>query len=145
MLGDYGITSRDVDAQMVELEQDRENWARYNERFDLRAGTEFYRDIALLPPDALVDQISCPFFSFWGSHDQDAVGMVMPSQELAEGLTRRGVPWKQYEGYDHEGLNSQLQIAWPDTEKWLLEQATEQRLWTTLAATIHGAVLVMRS
>ena len=55
-----------------------------------------------------------------------------PPQELAEGLTRRGVHWKEYEGYDHEGLNSQLQIAWPDTEKWLLEQAANndsEPLW----------------
>ncbi|MGP5196780.1 hypothetical protein [Arthrobacter rhombi] len=42
------------------------------------------------------------------------------------------MPWKPYEGYDHEGLNSQLQIAWPDTEKWLLEQAANndsEPLW----------------
>lgn len=128
LLGDYGITLRDVDAQVVELEQDRDDWARYNERFDLWAGAEFYRELAQLAPDALVDQIPCPLFSFWGDQDQDAVGMVMPPHELAEGLTRRGVPWKQYDGYDHEGLNSQLQIAWPDAEKWLLVQAAEQGL-----------------
>lgn len=128
LLGDYGITSRDVDSQLLDLKEDQDSWERYNERFDLSAGAEFYRDLAQLAPDALVDHLPCPLFSFWGGQDQDAVGMVMPPHELAEGLTHRGVHWKQYDGYDHEGLNGQLQVAWPDAEKWLLEQAREQGL-----------------
>lgn len=128
LLGDYGITSRDVDAELAGMEKDPAIRERYNERFDLWAGAEFYRDLAELAPDALVDLMPCPLFGFWGAQDQDAVGMIMPPHELGEGLARRGVRWKQYDGYDHERLNSQLQVAWPDAEKWLLEQAAEQGL-----------------
>jgi pimeloyl-ACP methyl ester carboxylesterase len=122
LLGDYGITSRDVDAQMEELEKDEQLWIEYQKRFDLRAGATFYRDLATLPPDSLVDQSPCPLYCFWGDRDVDAVEMVMPHAELAEGLTRRGVTWRQYPGLDHEALNADLAVAWPHTEKWLLSQ-----------------------
>lgn len=126
LLGDYTITSRDVDAQMAALEANPERWAMVEQRFDPRAGTEFYRELSRLPPDALVDDAPCPLYCFWGDGDQDAVGMVMPGSELAEGLRARGVPCRQIEGYDHEGLNSSLGVAWPETGTWLLDQA--QRL-----------------
>jgi pimeloyl-ACP methyl ester carboxylesterase len=123
LLGDYGITSRDVDAQTEDLRQDRARWTEYERRFDLLAGAEFYRDLATLPPDSLVDTIPCPLYTFWGDQDEDAVEIVMPHAELADGLTQRGVPWKQYVGFDHEGLNADLSVAWPATEAWLLRQA----------------------
>lgn len=123
LLGDYGLTSRDVDAQMAGLERDRKLWAELNNRFDLRAGAAFYRELATLAPNSLVDNAPCPLFCFWGDRDREAVEMVIPHSELGDGLTRRGVPWKQYPGYDHEGLNRDLTIAWPETETWLLAQA----------------------
>ena len=128
LLGDYGITSRDVDAQMGQLEQDKESWAKWELRFDPRAGAAFYRDLAQLAPDALVDNAPCPLYCFWGDRDRDAIEMILPHSALAEGLSRRGVPWKQYPGYDHEGLNSELNVAWPAAETWLLKQAHELRL-----------------
>ncbi|MGP5049739.1 alpha/beta fold hydrolase [Glutamicibacter ardleyensis] len=128
LLGDYGITSCDVDTQMTEMEQDEDTWAQVDQRFDPLAGAIFYRDLAKLAPNSLVDGAPGPLYCFWGDQDQDAVGMVLPHHELAEGLSQRGVPWKQYPGYDHEGLNSALQVAWPDVETWLLEQAREQGL-----------------
>lgn len=126
LLGDYGVTARDVDAQMEHLRQDPDLWAEVLERrFDPLAGAHFYRELSLLPPDALVDDAPCPLYCFWGDRDHDAVGMVLPTDELADGLSARGVPWRQIEGYDHEGLNSHLEVAWPDTERWLLERARE--------------------
>ncbi|NED94776.1 alpha/beta hydrolase [Phytoactinopolyspora alkaliphila] len=125
LLGDYSVTSRDVDAQMAHLEKDPGLWAEIEHRFDPRAGARFYRELSMLPPDALVDDAPCPLYCFWGDRDHDAVEMVLPSSVLAEGLNNRGVPWKQFEGYDHEGLNSHLEVAWPDTEAWLLEQAQD--------------------
>lgn len=123
LLGDYRVTSRDVDAQMETLQQDPARWTEYGRRFDLLAGAVFYRDLATLPPDSLVDAAPCPLYSFWGDQDVDAVGMVVPPAELAAGLTRRGVPWDQYPGFDHEGLNADLSVAWPAAEAWLLRQA----------------------
>jgi hypothetical protein len=38
--------------------------------------------------------------------------------------------WKQYAGYDHEGLKRGLTVAWPTAETWLLQQDHEQRLRT---------------
>lgn len=128
LLGDYGVTSRDVDAQMAEMERDKTLWTRIDQRFDPVAGAVFYRELAKLPPNSLVEGAPCPLYCFWGDRDQDAVGMVLPPDELAEGLSRRGVPWQQYQGYDHEGLNNDLQVAWPDAERWLLEQARVQGL-----------------
>jgi pimeloyl-ACP methyl ester carboxylesterase len=125
LLGDYSVTSRDVDAQLALLEKDPGRWATVERRFDPRAGADFYRELSLLPPDALVDDAPCPLYCFWGDRDHDAVGMVMPGSVLAEGLHARGVPWRQFEGYDHEGLNSHLEVAWPDTETWLLERAQD--------------------
>jgi pimeloyl-ACP methyl ester carboxylesterase len=123
LLGDYGVTSRDVDEQMDKLAKDPDMWAAMDRRFDPRAGAAFYRELSLLRPDSLVDDAPCPLYCFWGDRDHDAVGMVMPGSVLADGLTARGVPWRQLEGYDHEGLNSRLDAAWPETQTWLLEQA----------------------
>lgn len=127
LLGDYRITSRDVEAQMADLEKDERLWVAAEERFDLRAGAAFYRALASLLPDSLVDQSPCPLYCFWGDRDVDAVEMVMPHADLAEGLTRRGVTWKQYPGLDHEALNADLAIAWPHVEEWLLNQAEPSR------------------
>ncbi|SEF18810.1 Pimeloyl-ACP methyl ester carboxylesterase [Jiangella alba] len=128
LLGDYGITSRDVDGQLARLENDPGTWAAMESRFDPRAGAAFYRRLSLLPPDALVDDAPCPLYCFWGDRDHDAVGMVLPGSELAAGLSARGVPWRQYEGYDHEELNGRLEVAWPDTEAWLLDRAADHGL-----------------
>ncbi|RIQ11891.1 alpha/beta fold hydrolase [Jiangella rhizosphaerae] len=125
LLGDYNVTSRDVDAQLAHLENDPDLWAKMERRFDPRAGAAFYRELSRLAPNALVDDAPCPLYCFWGDRDHDAVGMVMPGSELAEGLNARGVPWRQFEEYDHEELNSHLEIAWPDTETWLLERAND--------------------
>lgn len=122
VLGDYRITARDVGQQLAELEKDERVLAELEKRFDLRAGAAFYRDLALLEPDALVDDLRCPLYCFWDGRDVDAVEMVMPHAELADGLTRRGVAWTLYSGMDHEALNADLAIAWPAAEAWLLDQ-----------------------
>lgn len=124
LLGDYSITSRDVDEQMTAMQQDEDLWAAVGQRFDLRAGAAFYRQLATLPPDSLVDRSPCPLYCFWGDQDTDAVEIVLSHQELAAGLTQRGVAWKKYPGMDHEGLSADLAIAWPDAEKWLLAHST---------------------
>jgi pimeloyl-ACP methyl ester carboxylesterase len=123
LLGDYGITARDVDAQMERMQQDAPFWAVANERFDLRAGAAFYRELARLAPDSLVDDAPAPLYCFWGDRDADAVEMVMPHAELAAGLDRRGVAWDLHPGLDHEELNADLAVAWPAAERWLLARA----------------------
>jgi pimeloyl-ACP methyl ester carboxylesterase len=127
LLGDYGIASRAVEEQMTAKQQDADLWAAAGERFDLRAGAAFYGQLATLPPDALVDRSPCPLYCFWGDQDVEAVEAVIPHAELASGLDQRGVVWKQYPGMDHEGLNADLAVAWPDAERWLLAHSTPAR------------------
>jgi pimeloyl-ACP methyl ester carboxylesterase len=122
LLGDYTVTAGGVNAQLAQLEADPEAFSEWDRRFDPRAGAAFYDDLATLAPDSLVDTIPCPLYSFWGDRDDEAVGAVMPHSELAAGLARRGVTWKEYAGYDHEGLMQDLCVAWPEVETWLLDQ-----------------------
>jgi pimeloyl-ACP methyl ester carboxylesterase len=127
LLGDYRITSLDVDQQLAEVENDESVRVELEKRFDLRAGAAFYRDLATLESNALVDDLPCPLYCFWGDRDVDAVEMVMPHTELAAGLTRRSVEWEIYPGLDHEALSADLAIAWPAAEAWLLDQAGGKR------------------
>lgn len=125
LLGDYGITLADVENQARAMEQDPAALARVRPRFDPLAGRAFYRDLANLAPDTLVDDLPCPLYCFWGDQDTDAVEMVLSHDEYMAGLSQRGVPFDVYAGYDHEGLNDSLDIALPAATEWLLSRANE--------------------
>ncbi len=128
LLGDYRVTLRDVEDQARELERDLEALAKVQRRFDPLAARAFYRDLATLAPDALVDDLPCPLYCFWGDQDTDAVEMVLSHADYMAGLKQRGVPFDVYAGYDHEGLNAALDVALPAATEWLLRQADQQRL-----------------
>lgn len=124
LLGDYRITLTDVEEQARAIQQDPEVLARVmRDRFDPLAAREFYRDLATLAPDSLVDDLPCPLYCFWGDQDTEAVEMVLPHQEYLAGLRERGVPCQLLSGYDHEGLNDSLEVALPAAMEWLLSQA----------------------
>lgn len=128
LLGNYGVTANDVRGQLATIEADAALYeAVHRERFDPHAGLAFYEDLASLPEDALVDACPSPLYCFWGDEDVDAVGMVMPSAALAAGLDERGVPHQVVSGFDHEGLNDRLEVAWPDASAWLSGQLTATR------------------
>lgn len=129
VLADYGVTFRDVDSQMRGLAEGDSRWQQYDRQFDPHAVWAFSRDVATLPADSLVSRIECPLYCFWGDQDTDVVGLVMPPQELASGLTAYGVPWKQYPGYGHQQLNADPFVAWPDTREWLVRQHQAQNAW----------------
>lgn len=128
LLGDYRVTLTDVEDQARELERDPEALSTVQARFDPLAARAFYRDLATLAPDALVDDLPCPLYCFWGDQDTDAVEMVLPHAEYMAGLQHRGVPFDVYPGYDHEGLNGALDVALPGATEWLLSEADQQRL-----------------
>jgi hypothetical protein len=128
LLGDYRVTLADVEDQARELERDPEALAKVQRRFDPLAARAFYRDLATLAPDALVDDLPCPLYCFWGDQDTDAVEMVLSHADYSAGLRQRGVPFDVYTGYDHEGLNAALDVALPAATEWLLRQADQQRL-----------------
>jgi pimeloyl-ACP methyl ester carboxylesterase len=123
LLGNYGVTADDVRGQLAALEADPARYATIDrDRFDPRAGMAFYDELAQLADDALVVACPCPLYCFWGDEDTDAVAMVMSSAELSAGLAARGVPHHVIAGFDHEGLNSHLEVAWPGAATWLTDK-----------------------
>ena len=126
LLGNYGVTADDVRGQLAALEAEPSSYAAVDrDRFDPRAGMAFYDDLAGLADDELVDACPCPLYCFWGDEDVDAVGVVMPSAELSAGLTERGVAHDVVAGFDHEGLNARLEVAWPRAAAWLSGQLSD--------------------
>lgn len=128
LLGDYRVTLADVEDQARAFEQDPAALAQVSRRFDPLAARAFYRDLATLAPDALVDDLPCPLYCFWGDRDTDAVEMVLSHDEYMAGLSRRGVSFDVYAHYDHEGLNDSLDIALPAAMEWLSSRADELAL-----------------
>lgn len=126
LIGDYRVTLADVEEQANAMQQDPAVFDQVmRDRFDPLAAREFYRDLATLAPDSLVDDLPCPLYCFWGDQDTDAVEMVLPHQEYMAGLRQRGIPFDLYSGYDHEGLNDSLEVALPAAMEWLLSQAED--------------------
>lgn len=125
LLGDYRITLTDVEDQSRALQRDPAVWEQVQQRFDPLAALAFYQDLATQPPNALVDDLPCPLYCFWGDQDTDAVEMVLSHQEYAAGLHQRGVPYDLYPGYDHEGLSAALEVALPAAIEWLLSRAAD--------------------
>lgn len=123
LLGDYRVSLADVEEQARALEGDPAMWELAQQRFDPRAALAFYRDLATLAPDAMVEDLPCPLYCFWGDQDADAVEKVLSHEAYAAGLRQRGVPFDIYPGFDHEGLNASLEVALPAATEWLLEQA----------------------
>lgn len=126
LLGDYRVTLADIEDQARALERDPGALAQWQLKFDPFAGRAFYRDLATLAPNALVEDSPCPLYCFWGDRDTDAVEMVLSHEEYMAGLRQRGVPFDVYSGYDHEGLNSSLDVVLPAATEWLLSRASEQ-------------------
>jgi pimeloyl-ACP methyl ester carboxylesterase len=125
LLGNYGVTLADVENQARVFEEDPAALAQISPRFDPLAARAFYRDLATLAPDTLVDDLPCPLYCFWGDRDTDAVEMVLSHDEYMAGLSQRSVPFDVYAGYDHEGLNESLDIALPAAMEWLMRRANE--------------------
>lgn len=128
LLGDYRVTLDDVEKQAAAIEQDPVALAQMQLRFDPLAARAFYRDLATLESDTLVDDLPCPLYCFWGDEDTDAVQMVLSHNDYMAGLSQRGVPFDVYAGYDHEGLNDSLEVALPAAVEWLSSRASEQDL-----------------
>ena len=128
LLGDYGVTLADVEMQAQALQQDPSLWEQVQQRFNPLAARAFYRDLATLAANSLVDDVPCPLYCFWGEHDTEAVEMVLSHQEYMSGLNQRRVPFDLYPGYDHEGLSESLNVVLPAAMAWLLNRANENDL-----------------
>ena len=69
LLGSYErvllSAERDADALLA----DDDTAASIQSDFDVRAALSFYRELAALPDGALVTEVGCPMFAFWGTGD----------------------------------------------------------------------------
>jgi pimeloyl-ACP methyl ester carboxylesterase len=115
--GDYTYLYPEIQRQSEAANSDPAAWARVDAAFDNRAALAFYRELSELPADALVSDLPCPLFAFWG--DQDEEMGPGGTEHLASGLDRRGIPHVSFPGHDHEGMLTHINDAVPNVLAWL--------------------------
>jgi pimeloyl-ACP methyl ester carboxylesterase len=70
--------------------------------FDPRAALAFYRELADLRDGALVDEVPCPMFTFWGTEDE-ILHEFNTEPDLDAALAARGVATQPMADRDHAG------------------------------------------
>jgi len=80
----------------------------------------FYRELARLPDGALVDRLSCPVMSFWGSSDEVIGSFGVSLSELEIGLSARDVGYAVVPDLDHLGTLLRLDEVLPEVCAWLV-------------------------
>jgi pimeloyl-ACP methyl ester carboxylesterase len=100
LLGSYErvllSAERDADALLA----DDDAAASIQSDFDVRAALSFYRELAALPDGALVTDVGCPMFAFWGTRD-DILWSFNVELDFGEALTNRGIATHALVGGDH--------------------------------------------
>jgi pimeloyl-ACP methyl ester carboxylesterase len=117
IVGDYAYLYPEIQRQSEAAKSDPTAWARVDAAFDNRAALTFYRELSELPADALVSDLPCPLFAFWGDQDEE----LGPggTEQLASGLDRHGLQHVSFPGHDHEGMLTHLNDAVPNVLAWL--------------------------
>jgi pimeloyl-ACP methyl ester carboxylesterase len=115
--GDYAYLYPEIQRQSEAAKADPASWARVDAHFDNRAALAFYRELSELAPDALVSNLPCPLFAFWG--DQDEEMGPGGTEQLASGLARRGLQHVSFPGLDHDGMLNHINDAIPNVLAWL--------------------------
>jgi pimeloyl-ACP methyl ester carboxylesterase len=69
--GDYTYLYPEIQRQSEAAKSDPVAWARVEATFDNRAALTFYRELSDLPANALISDLPCPLFAFWGDHDEE--------------------------------------------------------------------------
>jgi pimeloyl-ACP methyl ester carboxylesterase len=115
--GDYAPIYPEIQRQSEAAKLDPAAWARVDAAFDNRAALAFYRELSALPADALLSDLPCPLFAFWGEQDEE----MGPggTEQLASGLDRHGLAHVSFPGRDHDGMLDNLNDAVPDVLAWL--------------------------
>jgi pimeloyl-ACP methyl ester carboxylesterase len=119
--GDYSPQYPDVQAQMEAARANPAAWAELTSLFDNRAALGFYRELSELPPDFLVDNLTCPLFAFWGEDDEE-IAFGGGAQLLAAALDSRGLGHASFPGHDHNGMLDHINVALPSVLAWFDEQ-----------------------
>jgi pimeloyl-ACP methyl ester carboxylesterase len=118
LLADYGRVLDWVERSIADLDRDPGSGGSVDRDFDLPAALSFYRQIASLPPAALVDASPCPLFSFWGGEDEVLEEIVGLGDQRA-GFVQRGLPYRVIDGLGHGGMLERLDLVLPDVAEWL--------------------------
>ena len=120
IVGDYTYLDADTERRTEEAKADPAAWAYLDAHFDTRAALAFYRELSELPADALVTNLPCPLFAFWGEEDEE-IALGGGTQLLAAGLDRHGLRHAAFPGHDHEGMLAHLNEAAATVLAWLDE------------------------
>lgn len=115
--GDYTYLYADIQRRAEAAKSDPEAWAYLDARFDNRAALAFYRELSELPENALISDLPCPLFAFWGDEDEE-IALAGGTAQLAAGLDRRGLQHVSFPGRDHEGMLSHIDEAVPSVLAW---------------------------
>ena len=103
------------------MTSDPEAAAAIADEFDLRAVLSFYRELAGLVDGALVADVSCPMFAFWGTAD-DILWSFNTAPDFGRALTDRGVATLPVDGTDHAGTILGFDNVVDDVVEWLSAQ-----------------------
>lgn len=118
IVGDYAYLYPDIQRRTEAARSDPAAWAYVDSRFDSRAALAFYRELSELPADALVADLTCPLFAFWGDEDEE-IALAGGTELLASGLDRHGLQHVSFPGHDHEGMLAHIDDAVPSVLAWL--------------------------
>jgi pimeloyl-ACP methyl ester carboxylesterase len=117
IVGDYAYLYPDTQRRLQAAMSDPAAWAYLDSRFDSRAALTFYRELSLLPADALVTDLRCPLLAFWGDQDEE-IALGGGVQQLVSGLDRRGLQHVAFPGYDHDGMLARINETVPSILAW---------------------------
>ena len=95
--------------------------------FDPRATLAFYRDLAGLDDGALVTDVTCPMFAFWGTADE-ILWSFNTEPDFGQGLTDRGVATHPVAGLDHAETILQFDAIVGDVIEWPRHPWAQRRL-----------------
>jgi pimeloyl-ACP methyl ester carboxylesterase len=116
---DLSKLQADVRARTDVPDEARERELSVQLGFDVRAARAFYDDLSHLPPGALVDDVSRPLFTFWGSDDEVIDGFEGIGH-LEAALRDRGIGYRVMPGPDHAATLLSLDGLLPELTAWLL-------------------------
>jgi pimeloyl-ACP methyl ester carboxylesterase len=115
--GDYAYFYADIQRRTEAAMADPDAWAYLDSLFDNRAALAFYRELSELPADALIADLPCPLFAFWGDEDEE-ISLAGGTAQLAAGLDHYGLQHVSFPGHDHEGMLSHLNATVPSVLAW---------------------------
>ncbi len=118
LLGSYERVQLGAERDAAALAGNSETAAAIERDFDPRAALAFYRDLAGLDDGALVTDVTCPMFAFWGTADE-ILWSFNTEPDFGQGLTDRGVATHPVAGLDHAETILQFDAIVGDVIEWL--------------------------